>query len=455
MIAATFKQLVNLQQRVHYPFQLDPFTRRFLAYDAIILDEDKLWRASRICEPPENFASGLSLSSSESEFEEAEEGDPLPSPSHPAETDPEQNPDHGEEAQKEPEQTTMIGEESVPPSHESILQHNLEETPTPVDHSDTPHITVTRSSLSVNPEYSNTQPNIDPTVQSTSMHSEEGGIGLGEGTTGIAAGEGISCSMVSSILSCVTAPEDPPPHTLSHHTSRTIHEEDACLMHPRTTTSVTTHDQDMDDDLFVHDEDEEGSSRCPTPPSLLACRVPSDIITAVEDEEEFMNVNEPDNPDDLVQVETVNSLKEIRTSPTPPSLLACRVPSDIITAVVDELENIDERLENLKEAAVNPVQTVHADESPLPAVPSQDEMASKNEEEPTVSSTPTTPQTPNSPPLTPLTPTTLHQSCQTNAPELWLFQSGALLSITPAHIRRQRCRRSHSVPQHLPTSEDI
>jgi hypothetical protein len=52
MIAQTFGKLVDLQKATSYPFPIDEFTRRFLAHDAIILDEDKLWRASRICEPP-------------------------------------------------------------------------------------------------------------------------------------------------------------------------------------------------------------------------------------------------------------------------------------------------------------------------------------------------------------------------------------------------------------------
>ena len=54
MLASTFKKLVDLQRVTVYPFKVEPFTRRFLMYDTLILDEDKLWKASRICEPPEN-----------------------------------------------------------------------------------------------------------------------------------------------------------------------------------------------------------------------------------------------------------------------------------------------------------------------------------------------------------------------------------------------------------------
>jgi hypothetical protein len=55
-LADTFRRLTELQRITTYPYEVEPFTRRFLMYDTLILDEDKLWKASRICEPPEHQA---------------------------------------------------------------------------------------------------------------------------------------------------------------------------------------------------------------------------------------------------------------------------------------------------------------------------------------------------------------------------------------------------------------
>ena len=52
-LANTFKRLISLQRKTCYEFEEEPFTRRFLMYDTLILDEEKLWKASRIVEEPE------------------------------------------------------------------------------------------------------------------------------------------------------------------------------------------------------------------------------------------------------------------------------------------------------------------------------------------------------------------------------------------------------------------
>lgn len=55
LIAESFRQFTDLQKTASYPFSVENYTQRFLKYDVFALDEDKLWKASRICEPPPNI----------------------------------------------------------------------------------------------------------------------------------------------------------------------------------------------------------------------------------------------------------------------------------------------------------------------------------------------------------------------------------------------------------------
>lgn len=57
LIAKTYRQFVHLQKITSYSqiFKVEPYTRRFLQHDAFALDEDKLWKASKIIEPAEDF----------------------------------------------------------------------------------------------------------------------------------------------------------------------------------------------------------------------------------------------------------------------------------------------------------------------------------------------------------------------------------------------------------------
>ncbi|KAI3645892.1 hypothetical protein MP228_008820 [Amoeboaphelidium protococcarum] len=56
LVAQTFRQFVYLQKVTKYDmFSVDHFTQRFLQHDAFALDEDKLWKASKIIEPAVDF----------------------------------------------------------------------------------------------------------------------------------------------------------------------------------------------------------------------------------------------------------------------------------------------------------------------------------------------------------------------------------------------------------------